>query len=223
MSRLTSCSRIRRRRRKATAACGDALDGLTAPGAFATGGLLHGLPDPGLAVAGVGPVALPLSDAAAAALDAVCEAAPYGHGQETVVDETVRRARQAPAAHVTTAPGWDAALQKAASQVVATRLGLPDVPVAAVLDKLVLYEAGGHFQAHQDTEKGPGMFATLVVQLPTAARHSGWVFEVSHRGFSTRLDGASVYGTAGGGGGGGARGGGGGGTPYFFAAFSADC
>lgn len=49
------------------------------------------------------------------------------------------------------------------------------------------------------------------------------VFEVSHRGFATRLDGGSVYGTAGGGGGGGARGGGGGGTPYFFAAFFADC
>lgn len=49
---------------------------------------------------------------------------------------------------MTTAPGWDAALQAAATQVVATRLGLPVVPVAAVLDKLVLHEAGGHFQAH---------------------------------------------------------------------------
>lgn len=34
--------------------------------------------------------------------------------------------------------------------------------------KLLIYEPGGHFKLHQDTEKEPGMFATLIVQLPSA-------------------------------------------------------
>jgi hypothetical protein len=36
--------------------------------------------------------------------------------------------------------------------------------------KLVLYEDGGFFKPHKDSEKEPGMFASLVVQLP--CRHS---------------------------------------------------
>ena len=33
--------------------------------------------------------------------------------------------------------------------------------------KLLVYEVGGHFLYHRDTEKEPGMFATMVVQLPS--------------------------------------------------------
>lgn len=42
-----------------------------------------------------------------------------------------------------------------------------DLPVHAVPYKLLLYEPSGHFIFHQDTEKEPGMFATLIVQLPS--------------------------------------------------------
>lgn len=38
--------------------------------------------------------------------------------------------------------------------------------VEARLYKLLLYQQGGHFSAHQDTEKERGMIGTLVVQLP---------------------------------------------------------
>ncbi|EPQ26340.1 uncharacterized protein PFL1_06945 [Pseudozyma flocculosa PF-1] len=38
-------------------------------------------------------------------------------------------------------------------------------------EKFLFYEAGGHFGKHRDTEKEDGMFATLVVQLPSA--HKG--------------------------------------------------
>lgn len=32
----------------------------------------------------------------------------------------------------------------------------------ASLHKLLLYDAGGFFKVHRDTEKEPGMFATMV-------------------------------------------------------------
>ena len=52
--------------------------------------------------------------------------------------------------------------------------------VEARLYKMVLYEDGGFFKAHKDTEKEPGMFATLVVQLP--AKHDEGKLVVRHRG-----------------------------------------
>ena len=45
--------------------------------------------------------------------------------------------------------------------------------------KLLIYEAGGHFVFHRDTEKEPGMFATLVVQLPS--RFTGGSLIVKHQ------------------------------------------
>ncbi|EFJ09623.1 hypothetical protein SELMODRAFT_427913 [Selaginella moellendorffii] len=41
------------------------------------------------------------------------------------------------------------------------------------LYKLLLYEAGGHFKFHRDMEKEDGMFATMILQLPTTTGHSG--------------------------------------------------
>ena len=35
------------------------------------------------------------------------------------------------------------------------------------LYKMLIYEKGGHFLKHRDTEKENGMFATLVLQLPS--------------------------------------------------------
>ncbi len=45
--------------------------------------------------------------------------------------------------------------------------------------KLLVYETGGHFKKHQDTEKEPGMFGTLLLQLP--AEHEGGELVVEHR------------------------------------------
>jgi hypothetical protein len=78
-------------------------------------------------------------------------------------------------------------LQKAVAEV-AEQLGLADrgtaVSVDARLYKLLLYEQGGHFSSHQDTEKERGMIGTLVVQLPCAQGHTGGSLTVRHRGKS---------------------------------------
>ena len=36
---------------------------------------------------------------------------------------------------------------------------------------MLLYKTGGHFKKHRDTEKEKGMFATLILQLPS--KYSG--------------------------------------------------
>jgi 2OG-Fe(II) oxygenase superfamily len=47
---------------------------------------------------------------------------------------------------------------------------------------LLLYESGGHFTPHRDTEKEDGMFGTLVIQLPSI--FTGGDFSVQHEGES---------------------------------------
>ena len=49
--------------------------------------------------------------------------------------------------------------------------GAREVEVSAELYKLLVYEKGGFFLSHRDTEKAPGMFATLVISLPSS--HEG--------------------------------------------------
>jgi hypothetical protein len=58
--------------------------------------------------------------------------------------------------------------------------------VTAVLYKLLLYEEGGFFKTHRDTEKADGMFATLVLQLPST--FTGGEFVVTHGGVSRTFD-----------------------------------
>jgi hypothetical protein len=59
-------------------------------------------------------------------------------------------------------------------------------PVAADFYKLLVYDAGSHFVDHRDTEKVPGMFATLVIVLPSA--HRGGELVVRHLGQEVVFD-----------------------------------
>jgi hypothetical protein len=59
-------------------------------------------------------------------------------------------------------------------------------PVAADFHKLLVYDAGSFFVDHRDTEKVPGMFATMVLVLPSI--HSGGELVVKHLGREVVLD-----------------------------------
>jgi hypothetical protein len=59
-------------------------------------------------------------------------------------------------------------------------------PIAAELYKLLVYDQGSFFVSHRDTEKVPGMFATLVVVLPSTS--NGGELIVRHKGREARLD-----------------------------------
>ena len=159
-----------------------ALDSLDSKGSTCTGGVATELPPiPGLVVEGVGDIVVPLLDPDHVhKLKAAAQQAPHGRGMETIVDTSVRNTLQIDANKVTlTNPAWPKALQALTSRV-CTALGVPPDRVRTELYKLLLYEPGGFFKKHRDTEKADGMFATLVIQLPS--RFTGGSFVVTHNG-----------------------------------------
>lgn len=67
-------------------------------------------------------------------------------------------------------PIWDQFMQDVVSKTVCEALGVVATSVAprCELHKLLIYEPGSHFLPHQDTEKAPGMFATIRLDTPEA-------------------------------------------------------
>jgi hypothetical protein len=59
-------------------------------------------------------------------------------------------------------------------------------PVVAELYKLLVYDTGSFFVSHRDTEKAAGMFATLIIVLPS--RYTGGALLVRHHDRDVRLD-----------------------------------
>ncbi len=118
-------------------------------------------------------------------LIAVATAAPFGRGEQTLIDPEVRRCWQIGPDQVHLGGRhWQRTLDGIVARA-AEGLGV-DGPVAAEFYKLLLYGPGGFFTGHRDTEKAPGMFATLVVALPSA--HAGGELVVRHKGREACLD-----------------------------------
>ncbi len=140
---------------------------------------------PGLEVKGVGPIGTPITEADAKRLIAKATQAPYGRGEKTVVDTDVRQVWQLePSQIVLRNAEWSARVTSIV-ETVKEELGIGE-KVNAQLYKLLVYEKGSFFAPHRDTEKTPGMFATLVVCLPS--RHKGGTLIVKHEGRTTRID-----------------------------------
>ncbi len=160
------------------------LQNVQRPGNFYATGTLEVFP-PHVEVAGVGRIALPLLPLQADQLVAMAEHAPYGRGQETLVDTQVRRTWQIDANQVTLGgKHWQKDLDAIVSRAV-TGLGI-NGDVRAELYKLLVYDAGSFFISHRDTEKAAGMFATLVIVLPS--EYSGGELVVTHQQEQIKLD-----------------------------------
>jgi hypothetical protein len=154
------------------------------PGDFYVSGVVETYP-PGLSVAGIGEIALPLLPFQARQLVAAASAAPFGRGAETVYDPDVRRTWQIEPAKVKIASRhWPQTLQAILGRV-GEGLGVDD-PIEAELYKLLVYDEGSFFVSHRDTEKSPGMFATLVIVPPSDC--SGGELVVRHGGREAKLD-----------------------------------
>jgi len=154
------------------------------PGDFFASGRLE-LLAPRLTVDGVGQIALPLLPVQAEQLIALAERAPYGRGAATIVDTNVRRTWQIGPDRVgLDGKHWQATLDRVVA-LAAAGLGV-DEPVSAELYKLLIYDKGSFFVSHRDTEKVPGMFATLVLALPSQS--SGGELVVRHKDREVRLD-----------------------------------
>jgi predicted 2-oxoglutarate/Fe(II)-dependent dioxygenase YbiX len=157
------------------------MDKVKTSGAFSVSGTLPSIL-PGLHVKGVGHIGLPLTEHQAKALIALSEPAPFGRGEETIVDMDVRKSWQISAEDFALGnPQWNEALQAAADQI-GNDLGLSGCNIGVEPYKLLVYEAGSFFASHRDTEKIPNMFATLVVNLPS--EHAGGELLISHAGQS---------------------------------------
>jgi 2OG-Fe(II) oxygenase superfamily len=157
-------------------------------GTYAVSDSIDNMPvlSPILSVQNVGRIGLPLMDCAVEPLKAVASKAPFGKGTDTIVDESVRRAWQIDADQVVFGGGakWESLLQEIVHKA-SRKLGLSNKRIKALgvhanLYKLLLYEEGGHFLSHCDTEKEDGMFGTLVIQLPSS--YTGGEFHFSHGG-----------------------------------------
>lgn len=140
---------------------------------------------PGLEIEGLGSVPLPAGLETLESIRELASRAPYGRGAETVVDLEVRQVWQIDASQVRlTNPEWKATTREILERV-AGDLQISG-KIEASLYKLLLYEPGGFFAPHRDSEKAARMFATLVVCLPSA--HQGGELVVEHEGRAYHAD-----------------------------------
>ena len=167
------------------------LETVDATGSFATSLSYTTIPNPCLDIEGYGTIGLPLSQHDAQAIIQRSRQAPFGKGEETLVDTSVRKTWEIDASKLTIKnPAW-AGFFDLVLRMVVQNLGVEGGAehVRAEPYKLLLYEEGCIFKPHRDTEKLPGMIATLVLSLPS--KHSGGVVQVSHGGETKELDTAS--------------------------------
>ncbi len=155
------------------------------PGDFCVHGrLLAAMPR--LRVKGAGALSFPVPETQIRALIGAAEPAPYGKGTETVVDRSVRNCWQIGPERVRLAgAAWPETFADIL-ETAAVGLGCAPDRVDARLHRLLIYEPGGFFAPHRDTEKADGMIATLSVSLPTAG--GGGELVVRHRDRERTLD-----------------------------------
>ena len=164
----------------------EVLSGVRRPGDFYAMGVAE-TPMPSLAIEGVGVISFPVpQDQAREMIAQAAERAPYGKGEKTLVDETVRKVWQiAPGKIKLGGKAWTTHFDQMVSRMVAG-LGCEGAAVSAEFYKLLIYDTGGFFVAHRDSEKTGGMFGTLVVVLPS--EHEGGELIVRHAGRQVEVD-----------------------------------
>ena len=161
------------------------LESIDRPGDYCVGGKLL-LPMPRVTVDGVGELSFPVPEAQIEALIDAAERAPYGKGTRTLVNTEVRDCWQIDADRIHLGGrAWPATFKKV-MDLVATGLGMGESRLGAKPYKLLVYRKGGFFASHRDTEKVPGMVATLSVTLP--AQGSGGELLIRHRDEETVFD-----------------------------------
>ena len=109
---------------------------------------------PAIDVDGVGRIAFPILPAQAERLAAIAEAAPYGRGEETLVDREVRRTWQVDSARVRIGGRhWEKTLSDLVADA-ALGLGVSG-PLAADFYKLLIYEPAASSSTTETPRKSP--------------------------------------------------------------------
>ena len=158
---------------------------VTRPGDYCAHGRLFA-PMPRIEAGTAGVLSFPIPLAQAQAVATAAEPAPYGRGRETIVDPSVRDCRQLVPDRIRVAGrAWADTFGDILDRAT-VGLGCPEGAVTAELYKLLIYERGGFFKPHRDTEKADGMVATLVVSLPVPG--AGGELVIRHQGRETVVD-----------------------------------
>ncbi len=141
---------------------------------------------PRLHINGIGEIPFPLTAVVAKEIIKQAKQAPFGKGSKTIVDTNVRNTWEIGAQAIEIKSiKWNKVLVDIV-QTVKDDLDIVDVIVKAELYKLLLYEKGSFFAKHQDTEREKGMFATLVIVLPSL--YEGGEFEIYFDGKREVID-----------------------------------
>lgn len=111
----------------------------------------------------LGPLAQPLPATQAQALQEFSEPARFGLREKTLLDPAVRHTGEVSADLV--GLDWQPGAFAALKRDVAQALGVAQLD--AWLHNVLIYGPGQFFKPHQDTEKHPGMVATLVLIWPS--------------------------------------------------------
>lgn len=181
----------------------DCLQNLKGSGKFAsvntTGFVL-----PGLNVEGAGEISFPVNEIQAKRLIQSAKKAPFGKGSETLLDTDVRSTWEIDAEKLHfDNPDWQEFLNDIIENI-QIDLGIEDYSVKANLYKLLIYEEGGFFLKHKDSEKEKGMFGTLILSLPSQFSGGELVIEFEKEQVVADFSRAGLYKTS-------------------YAAFYADC
>ena len=166
----------------------ETLDRVGETARFCTTGAADFVP-PGLGVEGFGEVSFPLRESDAPSLIAVADQAPYGRGEETILDTKIRRVWQIGAEGLSFKnPAWDGFLEAIVGDV-QRELGLSS-KIRGQLYKLLIYDQGSFFVPHRDTEKEERMFVSKTSNLSrgSCAKISPGITRVPRGGGRPSLD-----------------------------------
>jgi hypothetical protein len=159
------------------------LNSIESTGKIATSNHYTMFVNPGLTIDGGNQIPLPLKEDDAQTIKGVCRQAPFGHGDKTLVDTSIRNTWELDASKFELRnPEWPKFFDKVL-QDTAVGLGLNEVIAKSY--KLLLYEPGSFFKPHKDSEKERGMVGTLIVCLPS--QHEGGDVHLSFGSKVTRF------------------------------------
>lgn len=150
---------------------------------YCYGGAILPAPISAIYVEEIGLLSLPLNEESLIKLKTHAAKAPYGKGSQTIHDLKVRDTWQINAMDVST-PNEPAFFTRTihllARQTLKDhfKIDADKMGVEAHLYKMLIYETGGHFTTHRDTEKEPGMFATYLMQIPVVTGFTGGMIDI---------------------------------------------
>jgi hypothetical protein len=141
---------------------------------------------PDLEINMIGELSFPINEIQAKALINIAQKAPFGIGQETVVDSQVRSAWEIDAKQLHfKGKQWDFFLNETITKT-KIDLGIESSVVSFHLYKMLIYETGDFFLSHRDSEKEKGMFGTMVITLPS--KYTGGDLIVKFEGDKENID-----------------------------------